>query len=599
MRQALEHTWGKWITGAIFGAIILTFIIFFGPQSRGYAPGSVEWVAKVGDLTVTDREVIASLDRYSRLTGRRQRMDDAAFATARRELTLNMAAVELLAQRAEAAGLAVSDDELRCFIVNWHRGYTLRGERICASFPEDYADRYRNFDIVFFTDAGGKFTDDYSGTVRSTYQVAVDVFEARKRQELLARYYLDLLASTVAVAPGQVQSVYERRNTTVDLEFIRLDPAAASGGDPSSEEIAGYAETHGAEIAAHYADHSADFATPRQIRLRRVYVRKPAADSPEFAAAQAKFQGALERANAGEDFEALARELSEVQAEADAGGDMGMRAQDSIASDLWTASLSLSVGGVTSVEQEYAWNVVKLDEVVESQTRSLEEVSAEIAETLLRAERTAAAAAGLDRRAARVLALAASSSLADAAAAEAAEATAARVSPENPEPTPVAPLAVATTGPFARERPSQFAAMLAAQGASGIEFPPDPADEVPSIGTSRELVATAFGLTEDAPLVPEIVTVGDARFIVRLSARAAAPSPPDAAALAAIETELRDGLVSAVVGDQNQRASLALSFPGPQSPVVASVVDEALHNGKIRLRDDFFVVPASDPVEEL
>lgn len=607
MRQALNNTWVKYGTGLVFGIIIVSFVLFFGPQTQGMGPSARTWVAKIGGRTVTDAELASAFERYRRLSNERTRLEDDEYADVQRQLALNIAAIELLADRAQEAGLAVSDDDLQCFLVNWHRGYSVDGERICAPYPADYEDRFRNFDILWFTEADGTFTSYYDETVRNRFNMATDAYERHKERELLARFYLASLAASITVPPGQIHDVWQRRNTTVDLEYIALDPDSAGASDLSDDEVAAWAAANPDAIQAAYDADPERFAEERQVRIRRIYIQRPDEDSPEYEAALERYQTALRRVTeGGEDFEAVARELSENEREAASGGDMGMRTAATISTDIWEVTEGMSAGDVEGVEQRYAWNVIKLEEVQEARTRPLGEVRDEIAAELAGEEARAAAAEQLAERGRRILELAATAdSLGDAARREADEATAAMAEAMNLEgdgaglleadDLAVEPLDVSTTGPFARERPSPFLSMGGAP--AGVEFPPEPADTVPGIGASRELVRVAFSLTPDAPLHDSLIRVDGVDYVVRLAARVEALDEIPDERRAAITSELRGRLVDSVIGDANQLAALALNMPGPMAPVVGDLIDDALESGELELKASFFA-PA-DPVDEI
>jgi parvulin-like peptidyl-prolyl isomerase len=590
MRQALSSTWAKWGTGLIFGVIIITFVLFFGPQTQGMTKRNSTWVAKVDGRTIMSNELAAAFERYRRLSNDRARTDDEAFVATQRQLALNIAAVELLAARAEDAGLAISENELRCFLVNWHRGYALGGERICTQFPEDYPERFRNFDAaIWFTEADGSFTDYYDETVRNRFQVSARDYEAFKGRELLARYYLASLRSAVTVPPGVVRDTWERRNTRIALEYIALNPEGAELAEPTAEEIAAWAATNADAVTAAYNADTERFAEPREARIRRIYIRRPAEDDPGYAEALARYEDALARVTTGgEDFDAVARELSEIASEAEEGGDMGTRTADTISADIWAATETMNVGDVQGVEQQYAWNVIKVEELQEARTRPLEEVRDELAAELLRSQRLDAVAAALSDRASRLVELAQSSeSLAEAIEAEAAERAAQGLGG--------IVLTARTTPAFARERANSLQGMEGLP--AGLELPPEPADDVPGIGTSRELARIAFSLTTDAPLHPTTIEVDGVPYIVRLAQRDEAPAEMPQAEAERIEQELRSALQGALLGDENNEAALALNTPDPLSPFVNALIDEALESGKITLRADYFVAP--DPAENL
>ncbi len=288
---------------------------------------------------------------------------------------------------------------------------------------------------------------------------------------------------------------------------------------------------------------------------------------------------------------------------------MGLRTADSLSSEIWAATEGLEVGAVVGVEQDFAWNVIKLETETPAGTRTLEVVRDELAAELLTAELVASARGDLEERGARVLELAASTDSLEAAAAQEAEAAtqernAALLAEGVPQEeidtrAAISPLGHRSTGPFAMERPSPFAAMI--QGGAGVEFPPEPADEVPGIGVSRELVASAFALTADAPLHGSLVQVDETKYLVRLTERVEALAEMPAEDFATIAGEIQGRFAGPVVGDENSLAGLWMNLPGPMPEFVSAIVEEGIESGEIKLRAGFFTVDAenTDPVEEI
>lgn len=608
MREFLQQGWVRSILLVLLGVIILVFIFLFGPQSSGFAPGTARWIAKVDGDPILNVSVDAAYQRYRQRFGSNGNLDDAAFLDLQRTLVTNDALVELLSKEAEDLGLAVSEREVQCYIYNWHRGAVVEGERICASFPESYETLYRNYDLPFYQDMEGNFSTSYERDVRVYFGMAVDAYQDVKEQELLAMRYLDLVARGIDVAPEQVQAAWERRNTTVDLEYVRIDGAAAVTGEVTDAELAAWRTENEAAVRAAYDENVADYEEPRQVRIRRIYFRKPSEDDPGFADAEANFRSVVERVTAnGEDFEAVAREVAELDRDRESGGDMGLRTADSLSADLYDATVDMAVGEISEVDQTFAWNIIKLEEEVPARTRPFDEVADEIARQLLTDARREEALAGLTQRAERVLALAANlDSLQAAAEAEAAEQTPAAAEEggtdegddageEEAAPAPaVTALPVATTGPFARERVNEFAAQLGPEF-SGVVLPPPPADTIPGIGASRELVRIAFSLTEDAPLHGEVVEVDGVRYLVRLAARDDAGEMP-ADAFTQLYNELRGALADQIVGANQARIRLLADQPGPLSPYLQQLLDAAIDDGRIELRAGAFEV---DPVQQI
>jgi hypothetical protein len=126
-----------------------------------------------------------------------------------------------------------------------------------------------------------------------------------------------------------------------------------------------------------------------------------------------------------------------------------------------------------------------------------------------------------------------------------------------------------------------------------FKLPAPPADAIPSVGRSRELMKLAFALTKEAPLHPTTVLVDGVPFIVRLKDHVAAPTPPAAKELAQLESELRVQLLETAIGETKNRARLlvhAAAGDSAWSPYFKAILDGAIGNGDYKVNEPLFVV---------
>ncbi len=585
----------------VFGAIIFVFIFFFGPQTAGIAVTTRENLGGVGDVDVYSNVLDARLGRERLMAGERGSLSDAEMTQRRRTTLEDYLLMRYLAQRAEAAGLRVSKDEVRCYIVNWNRRYAIDGVPICEQFPEDMATRYPNYEWGFYS-RDNVLSETYRADVQSQFAMSLDEFEDYKAAELLARRYISLMEESVAVSGELVRQTTARRTESVDLEYIRLDPTTSSASDVTQLDIDRILAEDPAAISDYYEANPDDFAEQAQVEIRRIFLRRPPEGSSEAATALENYQQVLARAQAGEDFEALAREFSELESERAEGGAMGPRTAANLATSLWDAANALEVGGVAGVEGASNWSIIKLEAKTDARQRPLEEARADIARLVAEERNTARAQELLLGRGRAILALAQSGmTLEQAAAAEAG------VQPDGsgddeaadvPAPT-ASPLRVQTTGSFSRERAPESLASLGPQFAN-VRLPPAMPFDIPGIGESRGLAAQAFGLTDDAPVLPELVEVDGAWFVVRLAERTDAdPTDTEVASNAWVEmqVELRKAFFGTDVIDTATESRLfRLQTSTARSPVLQAFYDEAVASGILRIKEREFVV---DPVEDL
>lgn len=139
------------------------------------------------------------------------------------------------------------------------------------------------------------------------------------------------------------------------------------------------------EIADFYTSNQDKFATPEQVHARHILFKTEEGMSDEQrAAAKTKAEQARTRALAGEDFAALARELSEGPS-GPQGGDLGFFGAEQMVEPFSKAAFAAPAGGISEVvETRFGYHVIKVEERREAGSRSLAEVSPQLKEYLNR-----------------------------------------------------------------------------------------------------------------------------------------------------------------------------------------------------------------------
>lgn len=577
MLEALREQRRNKVILIILGVIIVVFVVFFGPQSSGYTTKSDTWAGKVAGEEVSDSELRATVERWRRRDS--ERLTNEQFAELRKATLDDIALVLLLAERAKASGITVTPEAVACYIVNWHDDYHKDGKPICRDFPAEYKVQFANVDYdYFYSDEDGGFSKEYRDRIAGYFGRSVADYEAFKGKELAALQYLSWLNGTIAIPQATVLKTYARRNEKVDLEYVSLDPAQVVAADVSDSEAVAWAAANEAKVQEAYNAPGDAFTRPLELKLRRLYIRKPSeGDDAEKAAAKSRYEAALAKTKSG-DFEAAVRELTELDREKESGGDMGFRSAENIASEVFDAVKDKKVGDIASVEQDFAYSIIKVEEIHPAGKKPLAEIKTEIAKTLLKEARTKTAADSLGRRGKRILELASTkATLAEAVEAEAKEAG-------GGDGSGAAQVKSGSTGLFAREG--------VGMSYGDFKLPAPPADAVPSIGRSRELMKLAFSLKKDAPLHPTPVLVDGVPFIIRLKDHVAAPATPIAKDLAQVETELRVQLLETAIGESKQRARLlvhAAAGDSGWSPYLKAILDGAVAAGTYKVNEPLFV----------
>lgn len=142
-----------------------------------------------------------------------------------------------------------------------------------------------------------------------------------------------------------------------------------------------------AEIQAAYDANKAALVVPRQMQLAQIFVALPkGADKAATDKAQAKLDAILKDLSSG-DFAAVAKASSDEQASAARGGEIGWLAETQIQPGIRESVSGIAKGGVSKpIRLDDGWHVIKVLDVKDSHTASLDEVSEALAQRL-RAER--------------------------------------------------------------------------------------------------------------------------------------------------------------------------------------------------------------------
>lgn len=138
------------------------------------------------------------------------------------------------------------------------------------------------------------------------------------------------------------------------------------------------------EVKAFYDENPQLFDAEAQVRARHIIFNATLeADAKTVAEARAKADAARQRALAGEDFAALARELSEGPT-APNGGDLGFFTKGQSAPAFAAAAFALEPGGISPVVRTpFGLHVIKVEEKRPARHLPLDEVSDQVRNLLI------------------------------------------------------------------------------------------------------------------------------------------------------------------------------------------------------------------------
>ena len=129
-----------------------------------------------------------------------------------------------------------------------------------------------------------------------------------------------------------------------------------------------------------YTSNVAQFQTPERVRASHILLKTEGKDE---AAVRKQAEDLLKRAKGGADFAQLARQYSEDDGSKVKGGDLDYFGKGQMVPEFENAAFAMQVGQISDlVKSQFGFHIIKLVDKQAAGTRSLDEVRAQIQETL-------------------------------------------------------------------------------------------------------------------------------------------------------------------------------------------------------------------------
>ncbi len=367
MLDNLRQNKGGFITWLFLGAIIVVFIISFGPGSydKGCAPSAAPtWAARVNGVTLPASEFEREYDnliRFYQQFGQAPTREQAAQLGLPGQALDRVIDRELIAQEAERQGIAVTDAEIS------------RTVRESAAFQ-----------------LGGSFDfDSYDRFARNRFGSPAK-YEALLRKDLLHQRMLQAVRQTVKLSEAEIRQAWSEDRDRASLSYVKFPLAAAeAAAKPTDAEVAAFSTREAARIEAFYKENPARFEQKRRAHVRHLLSSVPEnADAAADAAARKKAEDAAARITKGEDFAKVAAELSDDANTKARGGDLGFVSPELVDPAFAEATFKLAANQVSApVRTASGWHLIQAIAVEEARTTSLADATPRIARELLTREK--------------------------------------------------------------------------------------------------------------------------------------------------------------------------------------------------------------------
>jgi len=386
----------SWVLWLVIIAFILVAFVGLGDLGPG-GGASADVAVTVGGKTVSFREFEGAYRRmedfYRQTYGERFNADFARQLGLHQQVLDTLVADRILLLEADRLELEVTDGQLQNEILN----------------------------LPVFLAADGAFVgaQDYARILRQNGHT-VDSFEAGMRQDLLLDKVRNLVTRNVYVSDSEIEDDYRQRIERAKIRFFKA-PYSTLAGEVifDDADLESYYQAHQDsfetperriaeylvvdvervrnslavapdEVQAYYDGHPDEFDQPEQVRARHILLQVNAERSAEEA--RRLLQEAKQRVASGEDFAALAAELSEDPGSKTSGGDLGFFGRGAMVEAFETAAFSTPAGQMTEpVETDFGFHLIEVLEHNPGGVRPFDEVEAGIRRRLL-VERSSEAA---------------------------------------------------------------------------------------------------------------------------------------------------------------------------------------------------------------
>ena len=354
---------------------------FGGGQAEGCAAGGTTYLARVYDTTLShgDFDAAYAVGNFGRLPAETQQ------ALGLPSLVLNgLIDRTLLAREARKVGFEVSEDDVMQRFVNDGVIMLTLGLGAPPEVPQGEIP-------VSFQDKDGTFNAELAKRyIENGLRRSVGEFAQSQVDEYLAARMRDLVGSTVNVSDAEAWEDYVRENESAEVKYVRFSPAyyGKRFAPPSDDVLEAWIADNPERLDRQYEANKFRYTNlDKHVRAQHILVKAGSyASDEDRVRAKAKAEKLHQRALAGEDFSALARNESDDRITGPKGGDLGYQAKGTMPDAFDEAAFSMEVGEISDVvETDFGYHIVKVTGIREGDVPK-EEAIRELAEDLYRTD---------------------------------------------------------------------------------------------------------------------------------------------------------------------------------------------------------------------
>ncbi|HYL04606.1 MAG TPA: peptidylprolyl isomerase [Thermoanaerobaculia bacterium] len=355
----------SWILWVIIALFVLFIFADFGTGLGGNRQDTQSWAAKVGGDTISRLEYQRSY-RVMENQYRRQLADQYTPALAK-QLQLPMRALDkaitdrILLREAERIGLKVSDAEVRDAILT---------------------------EGAFHDDQGHFIGQEQYAQVLQANGYTVASFEDEVRQDLLKQKLASALRADLYVSDAEIEKTYRDQVERAKIRYIEVPRSRFGDAAVPQSEVAAYFQQHrqeyrlpeqregayllvegsklldqvkltDADLQAYYQSHQDEWKQDEQVHASHILLLVN--DKRTDAQARQQIDEIKKRLDNGEDFGAVARQVSEDPGSKASGGDLGFFARGRMVKEFENAAFSATPGRLVGpIKTPFGYHLLKV-----------------------------------------------------------------------------------------------------------------------------------------------------------------------------------------------------------------------------------------------
>jgi len=376
----------SWLIKGLMAIIAIVFVFYFGYSFHGREGVKL---ALVNDEVITAveyqksyRSMVEALQREYR--GMWSDNLIKVFDLKNRALDA-LITQKLVSQEAKKIGLDVTEKEVQDKIIS-NPSFQFRG-RFDEARYRSVLQNHRMMPEEFEALVGREMIQDKVEQLLTTLSPVTEqevleqyTFANEKVKVSYVEFKPDQFKNKVKVEPAAMEKYFEDNKETyripekIRVAYVVFDPEAYKDQAGVSED----------QIKDYYEDNLDTFKEKKQVKARHILIKLAEnASKEEEEKIRQKATSLLEQVRAGADFGERAKKNTEDPSGKENGGDLGYFSQGQMVKPFEDAAFKLKKGEISDlVRTSFGYHIIKVEDVREAKTKSLEEARGQILSTL-------------------------------------------------------------------------------------------------------------------------------------------------------------------------------------------------------------------------